>query len=231
MDKTKNKSIKNWAEDDRPREKLLLKGASALSNAELIAILIGSGNTEESAVELSQRILKDSKDNFSDLARLDIADLIKYRGIGEAKAVTITAALEIGRRRSATLQNENPTITNSKDAYSILIKDLADLNYESFYIMLLNQANKVIKTERISDGGITSTLVDPKKIFKKAIDKYASGIILAHNHPSGQLKPSENDIALTKKLQNGAKLLDISIIDHIIVGDGKYFSFADEGSL
>ncbi len=231
MDKTKNKSIKNWAEDDRPREKLLLKGASALSNAELIAILIGSGNTEESAVELSQRILKDSKDNFSDLARLDIADLIKYRGIGEAKAVTITAALEIGRRRSATLQNENPTITNSKDAYSILIKDLADLNYESFYIMLLNQANKVIKTERISDGGITSTLVDPKKIFKKAIDKYASGIILAHNHPSGQLKPSENDIALTKKLQNGAKLLDISIIDHIIVGDGKYFSFADEGLL
>ncbi len=231
MDKTKNKSIKNWAEDDRPREKLLLKGASALSNAELIAILIGSGNTEESAVELSQRILKDSKDNLSDLARLDIADLIKYRGIGEAKAVTITAALEIGRRRSATLQNENPTITNSKDAYSILIKDLADLNYESFYIMLLNQANKVIKTERISDGGITSTLVDPKKIFKKAIDKYASGIILAHNHPSGQLKPSENDIALTKKLQNGAKLLDISIIDHIIVGDGKYFSFADEGLL
>jgi len=199
MDKISKIPIKDWAEDDQPREKLLHKGPAVLSNAELIAILIGSGNTEESAVELSKRIMMEVNDNFAELARLTIQDLQKYKGIGEAKAITIAAALEMGRRRNTSVLNEKPQAKDSKTAFILLQKELGDLNYETFCILLLNRANKVLKTIRISDGGITGTVVDPRKVFKIALDNNATSIILGHNHPSGQLSPSDADIQLTKK--------------------------------
>jgi len=229
MDKISKISIKDWAEDDQPREKLLHKGPSALSNAELIAILIGSGNNEESAVALSKRIMNDVNDNFAELARLTISDLQKYKGIGEAKAITIAAALELGRRRTTSVLNEKPQVKDSKTAFILLQKELGDLNYENFCILLLNRANKVVKTVRISDGGITGTVVDPRKVFKIALDNNATSIILGHNHPSGQLTPSDADIQLTKKMKEAGVMLDLPVLDHIIVGDGNYYSFADEG--
>lgn len=229
MDKIPKISIKDWAEDDQPREKLLHKGPAALSNAELIAILIGSGNTDESAVELSKRIMMEVNDNFAELARLTIQDLQKYKGIGEAKAITIAAALEMGRRRNTSMLNEKPQAKDSKTAFILLQKELGDLNYESFCILLLNRANKVLKTIRISDGGITGTVVDPRKVFKIALDNNATSIILGHNHPSGQLSPSEADIQLTRKMKEAGMVLDLPVLDHIIVGDGNYYSFADEG--
>jgi DNA repair protein RadC len=229
MDKLSKVSIKDWAQDDKPREKLLHKGPGALSNAELIAILIGSGNLEESAVGLSKRIMNDVSDNFAELARLTLADLQQYKGIGEAKAITIAAALELGRRRSTTVLNEKPQIKDSKSAYILFQKELGDLNYESFCILLLNRANKVIKTVKISDGGITGTVVDQRKVFKIALDNNATSIILGHNHPSGQLTPSTADIELTKKMKEAGAVLDLPILDHIIIGDGNYYSFADEG--
>ena len=229
MDKITKIPIKDWAEDDQPREKLLHKGPAVLSNAELIAILIGSGNTEESAVELSKRIMMEVNDNFAELARLTIQDLQKYKGIGEAKAITIAAALEMGRRRNTSVLNEKPQAKDSKTAFILLQKELGDLNYETFCILLLNRANKVLKTIRISDGGITGTIVDPRKVFKIALDNNATSIILGHNHPSGQLSPSEADIQLTKKMKEAGVVLDLPVLDHIIVGDGNYYSFADEG--
>lgn len=229
MDKIPKITIKDWAEDDQPREKLLHKGPAALSNAELIAILIGSGNTDESAVELSKRIMMEVNDNFAELARLTIQDLQKYKGIGEAKAITIAAALEMGRRRNTSMLNEKPQAKDSKTAFILLQKELGDLNYESFCILLLNRANKVLKTIRISDGGITGTVVDPRKVFKIALDNNATSIILGHNHPSGQLSPSEADIQLTRKMKEAGAVLDLPVLDHIIVGDGNYYSFADEG--
>jgi len=229
MDKISKISIKDWAEDDKPREKLLHKGPAALSNAELIAILIGSGNTDESAVELSKRIMMEVNDNFADLARLTIQDLQKYKGIGEAKAITIAAALEMGRRRNTSILNEKPQAKDSKTAFLLLQKELGDLNYESFCILLLNRANKVLKTIKISDGGITGTVVDLRKVFKMALDNNATSIILGHNHPSGQITPSEADIQLTKKIKEAGVMLDLPVLDHIIVGDGNYYSFADEG--
>jgi DNA repair protein RadC len=229
MNKISKISIKNWAEDDKPREKLLHKGPAALSNAELIAILIGSGNLEESAVALSKRILNELNDNLAELARLTISDLKKYKGIGEAKAITIAAALELGRRRSITVLNEKAQLKDSKTAFILLQKELGDLNYENFCIILLNRANRVLKTVKISDGGITGTVVDPRKVFKIALDNNATSIILGHNHPSGQLTPSDADIQLTKKLKQAGDMLDLPVLDHIIVGDGNYYSFADEG--
>ena len=229
MSDISKKSIKDWADDDKPREKLLQKGPSALSNAELIAILIGSGNQAESAVELSKRIMNDVNDNFAELARLTIADLEKYKGIGEAKAITIAAALELGRRRSSSVLTEKPQLKDSKTAFILLQKELGDLNYENFCVLLLNRANKVLKTVRISDGGITGTVVDPRKVFKIALDNNATSIILGHNHPSGQLTPSDADIQLTKKMKQAGEMLDLPVLDHIIVGDGNYYSFADEG--
>jgi len=229
MDIISKTSIKDWAEDDRPREKLFNKGASALSNAELIAILIGSGNINESAVELSKRILNEVNDNLAELARLTLSDLQKYKGIGEAKAITIAAALELGRRRSTSVLNERPQIKDSKTAYILLHKELGDLNYENFCILLLNRANKVLRTVRISDGGITGTVVDQRKVFKIALDNNATSIILGHNHPSGQLTPSTSDIELTKKIKQAGEVLDLPVLDHIIIGDGNYYSFADEG--
>ncbi len=229
MDKISRISIKDWATDDKPREKLLHKGPAALSNAELIAILIGSGNTEESAVALSKRILNELNDNLAELARLTISDLRKYKGIGEAKAITIAAALELGRRRGATVLNEKSQVKDSKSAYILFQKELGDLNYENFCIILLNRANKVLKTVRISDGGITGTVVDQRKVFKIALDNNATSLILGHNHPSGQLTPSTADIDLTRKLKAAGETLDLQVLDHIIVGDGNYYSFADEG--
>jgi DNA repair protein RadC len=229
MIKNQKISIKDWAEDDQPREKLLYKGPAALSNAELIAILIGSGNNEESAVALSKRIMNEVNDNLAELSRLTISDLQRYKGIGEAKAITIAAALELGRRRSTSILNEKPQLKDSKTAFILLQKELGDLNDENFCILLLNRANKVLRAVKISDGGITGTVVDPRKVFKIALDNNATSIILGHNHPSGQLAPSDADIKLTRKLKEAGEMLDLPVLDHLIIGDGNYYSFADEG--
>lgn len=229
-DNPKKLPINQWAEDDRPREKLLNKGKGQLSKAELIAILIGSGSKNESAVELSKRILNSAENNLAELSRLTISDFIKFKGIGEAKAISIVAALELGRRRREddVLENKNK-ITSSRDAYNIFYPEMSDLNKEEFWILLLNRANHLIKKIRISEGGLTGTVADPKVIFKHALDSSASSIILAHNHPSNNLKPSQNDIDLTKKLVSAGKLLEISVLDHLIVGSDTFYSFADEG--
>ncbi len=225
------KSIKSWAEEDRPREKMLAKGKEALSNAELIAILIGSGNSKETAVDLSKRILHDNKDNLIELSRLTINDLMKYNGIGEAKAVTIAAALELGRRRRFSEALEKPSIKNSQIAYECFYAHLSDLNHEQFWIMLLNNANKVIKLEKIGVGGMTGTTADPKKIFKSALENNATSVMLCHNHPSGNVIPSNADKQITNNLVKAGQFLEIKILDHIIIGNDNYFSFADEGLL
>ena len=225
------KSIKSWAEEDRPREKMLAKGKEALSNAELIAILIGSGNSKETAVDLSKRVLHDNKDNLIELSRLTINDLMKYNGIGEAKAVTIAAALELGRRRRFSEALEKPSIKNSQIAYECFYAHLSDLNHEQFWIMLLNNANKVIKLEKIGVGGMTGTTADPKKIFKCALENNAASVMLCHNHPSGNVIPSNADKQITNNLVKAGQFLEIKILDHIIIGNDNYFSFADEGLL
>lgn len=227
----KHLTIKSWAEDDRPREKLVNKGRQALSDAELLAILLSSGNRDETAVQLAQRILKDHSNSINDLAKTSLNDLLKYRGIGEAKAVTIAAALEIGRRRTDESIEEKIKITSSKHAFSVLKSKLTDLPHEEFWVIFMSRSNSVIKTECISRGGISGTVVDIRLILKPAIHHLASTIILAHNHPSGNLKPSHEDIHLTKKIKEAAKLMDISLQDHLIIGDQAYFSFADEGLL
>jgi DNA repair protein RadC len=227
-----NSTIKSWAEDDRPREKLLLKGKSALSDAELIAILIGSGNTEETAVDLAKRILSGSQNSIAELSRLTINDMVKkYKGIGKVKAIIITAALELGRRRREEEAVSKKQITSSKDVFDIFHPLLADASYEEFWILLLNKANKILHKQCVSNGGLTGTVADPVKIFRTAIENNAVGIILCHNHPSGNVKPSDADTKLTQKMRDGGKLIDISVLDHIIIGENKYFSFADEGLL
>jgi DNA repair protein RadC len=224
-------TIKAWAEDDRPREKLLLKGRQALSDAELLAILIGSGNRTESAVDLCKRILSDYANNLDSLARCSVSDLRKYRGMGEAKAISIVAAMELGRRRSAAPAAEVLPITGSEEAWKVIAPVLSDLSHEEFWVLLLNRANVVMRKEIISKGGMNSTVVDPKIVFRAALDHGACGMILCHNHPSGSVKPSEQDIRLTRRLKEGAAILDISLLDHIIVGAKTYFSFADDGLL
>ena len=221
--------ITQWAEEDRPREKMLLKGKQALSDAELLAILISSGTRELSAVELGKLILKNVNNNLNDLARLSIDDLKKTKGIGEAKAITIAAALELGRRRKAESPDEKPTVKTSREAASILQPLLADETIEHFYLMHLNQACKLLKLENVSQGGMTGTVVDAKIIFKKALENNATSLILCHNHPSGNLKPSQADIDITKKLKQAGELMGIDIHDHIIVANTGYYSFADEG--
>lgn len=224
-------NIKSWAEEDRPREKLLLKGKNALSDAELIAILIGSGNRNETAVEVSKRILSCVNNDLNQLAKLSLTDLMQFKGIGEAKAISIAAALELGRRRKESITEKNTTITSSKIAYEIISDVLSDLPHEEFWVLYLNRKNEVIKKENISKGGVTGTVADGKIIFKTAINNLASAIILCHNHPSGNLKPSNEDIKLTKKLKEIGLLMDTPVIDHIIVGNNNYFSFADENLL
>lgn len=224
-------TIKCWAEDDRPREKLLLKGSSVLSDAELIAILIGSGSREETAVQLAQRILRHAGENLIELSKLSINDLRKFKGMGEAKALSIIAALELGKRRRLSDMHEKRQITKSNHAFEIFQENLAYCNYEQFSAILLNRANRVIRTVTISTGGITGTVVDPKKVFKLALEFNATSLILGHNHPSGQIHPSEADIHLTRQMKNAGEFLELPILDHIIVGDERYYSFADEGRM
>ncbi len=224
-------TIKSWAEEDRPREKLMLKGKHVLSDAELIAILISSGNAEETAVELSKRILAGAENNLNELSRQSVYDLIKYKGIGEAKAITIVAALELGRRRKIEDKLIREQITTSKDAVDIFQPLLGDKAHEEFWILFLNRANHIIGKNQVSSGGMTGTVVDPKMIFKAALDAKAVSIILCHNHPSGNVKPSQQDIDLTKKILAAGKLLEISVLDHVIVAQGAYYSFADEGMM
>jgi DNA repair protein RadC len=229
--KNENLGIKSWAEDDRPREKLITKGRSVLSDAELIAILIGSGNRNESAVELSKKILASVDNNLNKLGQLSLNNLMKFHGIGEAKAVSIISALELGRRRKSLTENKAPKVESSQTAFEQLYPYLADLDHEQFYTILLNRANKVIDVIKVSQGGVSGTVADAKLIFRSAVEKLASGIILAHNHPSGNLKPSQADIALTRKIKEAGAMLDISVLDHIIIASNDYFSFSDQGML
>ena len=224
-------TIKHWNEDDRPREKLLTKGKVALSDAELIAILIGSGNRGESAVELSKKILASINNSLNELGKLTVNDLIKFKGIGEAKAISIITALELGRRRRLEEALEKPKITSSKSVFDVMQPIIGELQHEEFWIIYLNNANKIQLKTQMSKGGITGTIVDARLIFKKAIELAATGIILCHNHPSGTLKPSSSDIGLTKKIKNGGEVLDIKVLDHIIITEKQYYSFADEGIL
>nr|MBC7614095.1 DNA repair protein RadC [Pseudopedobacter sp.] len=224
-------TIKAWAEEDRPREKLLAQGRRVLSDAELIAILIGSGSTTESAVDLSKRILHTCQNDLNALAKLSVQDLSKFKGIGEAKAISIIAALELGRRRKEVELVDLNKISSSKDIYNLLAPNFADLLHEEFWIILLSRANKVLHKVLISKGGQAGTIADPKIIFKTALEGNAANIILAHNHPSGNLKPSQADMQLTKKLQEAGKLLDLQVLDHVIFTERSYFSFADEGLL
>ena len=223
-------AITAWAEEDRPREKLLSKGKQALSDAELIAILLGSGSREETAVGLAQRILQSVENNLVDLGNCSLAELQRFKGIGEAKAITIAAAAELGRRRQFTEPKKKPQITSSNDAYKIIAPILMDLAHEEFWILILNRNNIVIGKEKISSGGVAGTVVDAKNVFLRAIQKErATGIILCHNHPSGNLKPSQADILLTKKIKGGGQLIDITVHDHLIISEKGYFSFADDG--
>ncbi|PKP34639.1 MAG: hypothetical protein CVU00_06020 [Bacteroidetes bacterium HGW-Bacteroidetes-17] len=228
MGEKKNHSIKQWAEDDRPREKLLLKGKNALSDAELIAILLRSGNKEATAVDLSKEILEKAKNNLIELSKFTTNDFLTFKGIGEAKALSIIAALELGRRRRSAEVIEKSSISGSKDVFNYFMAIVEDYKYEGFWVLLLNRANKIIKHIQISDGGVSGTIADPKKIFKLSIENGASGIVLCHNHPSGNIKPSEQDLKLTKKIVEGGQLLDINVLDHLIIGDNNFFSFADE---
>ncbi|MCE2936143.1 MAG: RadC family protein [Cyclobacteriaceae bacterium] len=231
INESRKLNIKNWSPEDRPREKLVMKGTGALSDAELIAILIGTGTTKITAVELARQMLQHVNNDLHSLARLTVKDLMKIKGIGEAKAITIVAALELGRRRKELEPEAKPKIASSKDAFELLRGDLMDLPKEEFWVLLLNRANRVIAKRRISEGGVSGTVADPKIIFKLALEELASGVIVAHNHPSGNLSASQQDIDLTRKLKEGGKLLEIQLLDHIIVAGTRYYSFADNGQV
>jgi DNA repair protein RadC len=224
-------TIKSWAEEDRPREKLLLKGKHVLSDAELIAILISSGNAEETAVELSKRILAKVENKLNELSRLSVKELTNFKGIGEAKAISIVAALELGRRRKEATVIKRDKVITSKDAVEIFQPLLGDHIHEEFWILFLNRANMIISKQPVSSGGMAGTVVDPKIIFKAALDHKASSIILCHNHPSGNTQPSEADIKLTKNIISAGKVLEISVLDHIIITQNSFYSFADEGMM
>lgn len=224
-------TIKQWKEDDRPREKMLDKGKASLSDAELIAIIIGTGNREESAVALSKRILLRFDHNLNALATMTIDDLMAFKGIGKSKAVSIMSAMELGKRRSMEHAKEKKKVNSSVAAFEIMQPFIGDLLHEEFWILFLNNANNLLDKSQLSKGGIHATLVDVRLIFKKAISKGATSIILCHNHPSGSLTPSHSDLQLTKKIIRGGELLDIKVLDHIIVSQHGYFSFADENRM
>jgi len=224
-------SIKNWSQDDQPREKLRDKGKAALSDAELVAILIGSGNRDESAVALCKRILASVDNNLSELGKLSLEQLMVFKGIGEAKAISITAALELGRRRRGEEALDKQKIRSSASVFELMQPIIGELPHEEFWIVYLNNSNKVILKNQLSKGGITGTLVDVRLVLKKAIEVGATGIILTHNHPSGMLKPSEADKQITKKLKTAGESLDIKVLDHLIITEKAYFSFADENLL
>ena len=223
--------ITAWAEDDRPREKLQSKGRQSLSDAELLAILLGSGSRNESAVALAQRILGTVSNNLNELGKCSLAELMKFKGIGEAKAITIAAAMELGRRRQASGFLERPIITCSRDAYLVVAPMLMDLPHEEFWLLLLSKRNKVMGREKMSTGGQDATVVDVKMVFRKAIEGSAASIVVCHNHPSGSLRPSPVDIDLTKKLKSAGDIIGLPVLDHLIVADGGFFSFADEGMM
>ena len=227
----KKLSIKEWAVEDRPREKLLLKGTRSLSDAELMAILIGSGNTDESAVELARRILSMTGNNLNELGKMQVHDLLKFKGIGEAKAVNIMAALELGRRRKEQSAAEKLIVTTSSDAAGYFRPLLEDLPIEEFWVLLLNRSNTVIDKFMVSQGGLTGTVIDVRIILKTALEKLASALILCHNHPSGNTHPSDADKNITRKIRKAAEVMEISVLDHIIIAHHQYFSFADEGLL
>ena len=224
-------SIKAWAEEDRPREMLSGQGRRALTDAELIAILIGSGSRDESAVELSKRILHHYDNDLNRLGKAGISELSQFKGIGEAKAISIIAALEIGRRRGDTEIKVLDEVKSSRDGYNIMRRHLMDLNHEEFWIMLIGRSSKVLAKELVSKGGLSGTVADPKIIFHMALQHQASAIIMVHNHPSGNLKPSREDLVLTKKIADAGRMLDINVLDHLIITDSGYFSFGDEGLL
>ncbi|NNG08761.1 MAG: DNA repair protein RadC [Arenibacter sp.] len=224
-------SIKNWSDDDKPREKLLQKGRSVLSDAELIAILIGSGSRNESAVALSKKILASVDNNLNELGKLSIKQLQQFKGIGEAKAVSIAAALEVGRRRRGEEGRKVTKISSSKNVYDLLQPIMGELPHEEFWIVFLNNSNSVLQAGQLSKGGITGTLVDVRLVLKQALELGAVGLILAHNHPSGTLKPSEADKKITQKLKQASLALDIKVLDHLIITQKEYFSFADENIL
>jgi DNA repair protein RadC len=223
--------IKDWALEDRPREKLLYKGISSLSDAELLAILIGSGSNDKSAVDLAREILKLASNNLQSLGKLDVHDLVKLKGIGTAKAINIMAALELGRRRKSAEIVESAKIRSSNDVYNIFNPLLADLTHEEFWLLYLNRSNKILSRHKISQGGISGTITDVRLIMKKALELLASSIIICHNHPSGNLDPSEADTRITHKIKEAATCFDISLLDHIIVTDNGYYSYADNGAL
>jgi len=231
QEKPSSFSIKNWAQDDQPREKLLYKGKAALSDAELVAILIGSGNREESAVALCKRILASVDNNLSELGKLSVEQLIEFKGIGEAKAITITAALELGRRRRGEEALQKNKIASSASVFELMQPIIGELQHEEFWIIYLNNSNKVIQKNQLSKGGITGTLVDVRLVLKNALQVGATGLILVHNHPSGTLKPSEADKQITLKLKTAAQSLDIKVLDHLIITEKAYFSFADKSLL
>jgi DNA repair protein RadC len=231
QENTPSFSIKHWADDDKPREKLLQKGRSVLSDAELIAILIGSGSRSESAVELSKRILASVNNNLNELGKLSVQQLMQFKGIGEAKAVSIAAALEMGRRRRGEVPLKIQKITQSRDAYDLLQPIMGELEHEEFWILFLNNSNKVMHKAQLSKGGITGTLVDVRLIMKQALELGAVALILAHNHPSGTLRPSNADKQITQKVKQAGEALDVKVLDHLIVTQRDYFSFADNGLL
>ncbi len=228
---TERLSIHQWAEEDRPREKMMLHGVSALSGAELLAILIGSGNTEESAVELMRKVLADYHNSLNELGKASIDELCRYKGIGPAKAITILAASELGKRRKEEEVRERPKIYCSKDVYTCFHPLLCDLPTEEFWVLLLNQSSTIIDKVKISSGGLSATAVDVRCILREALLKRAASIAVCHNHPSGNVRPSREDDALTDQINRASQLMNIRLIDHLILTDGKFYSYADEGKL
>ena len=231
MNEYRKMNIKEWAAEDRPREKMMLNGSRALSDAELVAILIGSGNPEETAVELSRRILISVDNNLNELGRKTIEYLCEFKGIGEAKAVNIMAALELGRRRKSLDNPEKIQISGSRDVAEIFIPLIGDLEIEEFWILLLNRSNKVVHKFMTSMGGLTSTIIDVRAILRKALEKSATSMILCHNHPSGNLLPSDADLAITRKIKDAGVIMDIRVLDHLVITQTSYYSFADNGIL
>ena len=227
----KPSGIKTWAEEDRPREKMLQKGAFSLSDSELLAILLGSGNKDETAVDLARRILKDSGDNLQELSKHTVKSLSKYKGVGLAKAVTVMAALELGKRRISSNTSKRRQISCSRDVYDLICTHLLDQPYEHIWAVFLDRKNFVLHKELIGTGGIVGVVLDANRLLRTALETYATGIVLCHNHPSGGITPSKEDIAMTKKITDAASLLGIKILDHLIVGENEYYSFADEDKL
>jgi len=231
MNQVEKLKIKDLAIEDRPREKLLKRGVMSLSDAEIIALLIGSGSRKESAVELGQKILVDSQNNLNELGRHTVHDLQKYNGIGEAKAVIIVAAMELGKRRKISEIIDKVQITSSRNVFERFHPYMQDLLHEEFWVVYMNRANKIVDEYRISEGGTSGTVVDVKKVIKRALEKNSSTIILCHNHPSGNIQPSKSDAQVTQKLKQAAQFMEMQLLDHLVIGQGKYFSFADEGEL